>query len=380
MFLCKMRIFVEVASSMMKKIVLIIFIVSTVISCDRSELNLFEGETINNGPLSALGTPLEEPSPAPTTMYGRSSHAAVAHNGKIYYLGGWYTFGDKYNYPFVIYDTNPSNSNPWTINHNCPPHLKPAVSPSLGHAGLSANLINGKIYIFGGANIETGPAASYLNKFYEYDIISDTWQEITTDTGRPGPRAWHTSVTIDNKIYIWGGKLSAQIPTPIDESYDNLYVYNPATKIWNEIINNDPGKPLARHFHAATSYNNKMYIFGGSASDKSLYIYDISTNTWSNISPVISKSPEELEGSQMLVSNKKLYIFGGATGVANPVDSNIYVFNLTSNTWEEPITNITLTNLVPRAWHTFIQHNELIYIFGGLPWYTNPNSLIKIRL
>lgn len=65
--------------------------------------------------------------------------------------------------------------------------------------------------------------------FETYDIRADRWIEFEQFRDPHGPRAYHSSVVLDNKIYCIGGYSGS-------EYYNKCTVFDILTKTWNEVL------------------------------------------------------------------------------------------------------------------------------------------------
>ena len=72
-----------------------------------------------------------------------------------------------------------------------------APSPRNGH---TADMIEGKLYIFGG-----GDKAELLNELFVFDTHEHQWSQPPCTGIAPPPRSRHTSGVVDHRLLIWGG-------------------------------------------------------------------------------------------------------------------------------------------------------------------------------
>ena len=72
-----------------------------------------------------------------------------------------------------------------------------APSPRNGH---TADMIEGKLYIFGG-----GDKAELLNELFVFDSHEHQWSQPPCTGIAPPPRSRHTSGVVDHRLLIWGG-------------------------------------------------------------------------------------------------------------------------------------------------------------------------------
>jgi len=112
--------------------------------------------------------------------------------------------------------------------------------------GHSADEIDGKIYVVGGA--ADVPAIQILQI---YDPQTDTW---TQGTPMPISTRGHATSVICGQIYAFGGWLrSAYNP------YSYVWVYDPTTDIWTETV----PLPDARATLSTSFVNGRIYAIGG---------------------------------------------------------------------------------------------------------------------
>ena len=147
---------------------------------------------------------------------GRGMASAAAVNGKIYVFGGNDAYWNRWLTTVEVYDTR---TNSWNTNI-------PAI-PGTGRGYLSANAVNGKIYVMGGTNSYVVPTFS---DNFVYDPVANSWYSAAP---LPRPRSHHGSVVLDGKIYLIGGayRYSAHqevFPAEVD-------VYDPATDSWTQV-------------------------------------------------------------------------------------------------------------------------------------------------
>ncbi|OGS33832.1 MAG: hypothetical protein A2293_10090, partial [Elusimicrobia bacterium RIFOXYB2_FULL_49_7] len=153
--------------------------------------------------------------------------SAAVVNGKIYAIGGYET--NK------VEEYDP-NTNSWTTKANMPTQRR----------GIGVAVVNNKIYAIGGAigsGIET-------NKVEEYDPSNNTW---TTKADMPTPRMMFAVGVIDNKIYAIGGSYNIIVSSAVE-------VYDPQNNVWERKSN----MAAARYDCKFAEINNKIYVIGGS--------------------------------------------------------------------------------------------------------------------
>ena len=102
------------------------------------------------------------------------------------------------------------------------------------------------------------------------------------------------------------------------------------------------GGPEPRAYHSMTAYKNKIIIFGGHGgvdynrcAFNDLYELDLESFEWKKTKP--KGNPPEPRGGHVasLLANKdKLLIFGGWNFILQ--FSNIFIYDLQTETWEDP--------------------------------------------
>ncbi len=135
-----------------------------------------------------------------------------------------------------VYDTN---SGTWTQS----------ADMLTGRWGHSAVVLNGLIYVFGGASA-LGGWNVYSSEVYNPQ--TNTWTAISN---MPTARYCLIACSLEGSIYTIGGwKQSSHGPV-----YDNVEVYNPDQDMWFT----ETPMPVARAVLASTVVDGKIYVYGG---------------------------------------------------------------------------------------------------------------------
>ena len=213
----------------------------------------------------------------------RWEHYTCVVDGKIYVIGG---AGPVYQALGTVEVYDPA-SDTWETKSPMP----------TARQGLSTSVVNGKIYAIGGAE---SSSASYANteKFStveEYDPATDTW---TIKSPMPTARGWHSANLVDGKIYIIGG---ARAATPAGGHVVTVEVYDPATDIWSQ----KGDMPVSRGAGSGSVVDGKIYFFGGYGGKQRVDEYDPSTDTWTQKSEMptarVGLSTSVLDGKIYLI-------------------------------------------------------------------------------
>ena len=194
---------------------------------------------------------------------------------------------------------NPS-TNTWTT--------KTSMTESLAYS--TASTVGNNIYVVGGRNDTT----FYWGSNCCYDTLTNTWSDKTSLPSRSG-RSGHSSVVIDNKIYIIGGLTSSGVSNSIER-------YDANTDSWSTIYN----MPVSLQLLSTESYGDKIYIIGGIDSSNnhtySIYSYDIAKNEWNKLYDL--NEPKARASSCIIGSI--IYIMGGTINTNNTISNKNLFF------------------------------------------------------
>ena len=229
----------------------------------------------------------------------------AAANGKLYVFGG---LAPGWNPKGLVYEYDPSTGK-WTKK-------KPMPLPS--HHVAFADL-NGKIYAFGGFVLPaSGPAGwAPLNNAWEYDPAADTWKALAP---MPTKRGSPVAAVVNGKIYVIGGaglhpgsSEPALVGNRPHRSFSTVEEYDPATNTWRE---REP-MPTARNHSAVGVVGGKIYVIGGrvgaafsgTASNTDVVEeYDPATDSWG---AVRARMPTLRSASAWGTYKGRIYVAGG---------------------------------------------------------------------
>lgn len=145
------------------------------------------------------------------------------------------------------------------------------------------------------------------------------------------------------------------------------------TNRWEMLIRNtDEGGPPqgqvppARTNHSVVTYNDKLYLFGGTNGLQwfnDVWTYDPTTNSWSQLD-CIGYIPAPREGHAAALVDDVMYIFGGRTEEGTDL-GDLAAFRISSRRW------YTFQNMgpspSPRSGHSMTAYNKHIVILAGEP-------------
>ncbi|MDW5290399.1 kelch repeat-containing protein [Formosa sp. PL04] len=191
----------------------------------------------------------------------------------------------------------------------------------------------------------------YSDKLQVYDIDKDT---VEISDLAFGERAYHNIVSVDDKLYVLGGK-SLSVNQKIEYLEHKIEVLDLATNT----LEFDETYPHQALNFASVAYQDNLIVMGGSTklkvnrdkvySDKS-YIYNITSGYWYELANMTM--PKEVNA--VIVENK-IYLIGGYN---NKALKDIEYYNLKTGTWHTEgnlfygIDNPALT-----------QHDDVIYVY-----------------
>jgi hypothetical protein len=130
---------------------------------------------------------------------------------------------------------------------------------------------DGDIFTLGGESQEGVSGAVYV-----YDFELGSWQR---KAEKPTPVSEVQGVTIGEKIYVPGGKLSDGSQT------DVLEIYNPRSDSWEK----GASLPIALSAYALADFEGQVYLFGGLDGKKAMsnvFVYDPDIDTWADGQPM----------------------------------------------------------------------------------------------
>ena len=192
-----------------------------------------------------------------------------------------------------------------------------------GRMYLSTSMVNGKIYAIGGAPIglQGGRQAS-VSTVEEYDPATDTW---TTKADMPTARFGLSTSVVNGKIYVFGGAPSK----PSGGTLSTVEEYDPATDTWTTKAD----MPTARLCLSTSVVNGKMYAIGGwprgSHNTSTVEEYDPATDTWTTKADM----PTARFGLSTSVVNGKIYAIGGARNCVEPAFLTVEEYDPATDTW-----------------------------------------------
>ncbi|MEQ1621470.1 MAG: DUF3465 domain-containing protein [Methylococcales bacterium] len=180
----------------------------------------------------------------------RSKTSAIQHGDDIFVFGGHTQAGGKIRYLKTIEAYNPAD-NQWRSLKAMPIALE----------GMALASVDSYIYAFGGLQVGKKAVTGVLR----YHPAEQKWQR-SGFTPLPFPRLFpvgHAAPILDGKIYLLGG---ASLNHSLLEATDNVVIYDPISNTWQT----GPRLPHPLLGHVAVASDDAIYVIGGTGGDNSL--------------------------------------------------------------------------------------------------------------
>ncbi|EEP80671.1 hypothetical protein UREG_05513 [Uncinocarpus reesii 1704] len=306
-----------------------------------------------------LNLPTSQATPFP--RYGAAVSSVASEDGDIYLMGGLVE-GSTVKGDLWMIETNGPNI-------TCTP-ITPVTEgpgPRVGHSSL---LVGNAFIVFGGdTKINENDALD--DTLYFLNTSSRQWSRAVPPGPRPQGRYGHSLNMLGSKIYVFGGQVEGFFFNDL-VCFDLNALQNPGNK-WEFLVRSSheggppPGKiPPARTNHTVVTFNDKLYLFGGTNGIQwfnDVWCYDPTTNLWTQLD-YLGFIPAAREGHAAALVNDVMYIFGGRTDEGLDL-GDLAAFRITTRRW------YSFHNMgpgpSPRSGHTMTTFGKQIVVLGGEP-------------
>jgi len=248
-------------------------------------------------------------------------------------------------YGYSFGDTNLTRR--YKIAHNTWTLGTPGPLPVRSEIAYGDNEHGGFVYVIGGRSF-TG----VINNNDRYDPTTDTWQSMAL---MPTPRAAAASASLDDYIYVIGGRTSGGGPCT-GGALSTVERYDIDHNTWTTVAS----YPVALSDIAAISHGGKIYAFGGcdssGAASNLAFVYNPTKNMWSSVAPMPTPRGSLVAG----IVGEVIYAIGGISGVFGTELSTNEAYNVTHNSWTEATPMPT-----PRSEAAVRSIGGRIYVYGG---------------
>jgi len=252
-----------------------------------------------------VDVPIEWETRAPMSL-PRHSGTAVVVDGRIFAIGGveygntTEVYGQTYDVTTgTLVEVYDPSTDTWTRLTDLPYPLDLMARRAEGRMWLAAAAHDGKIYTFGGTNLND----EVRDTIDVYDIASDAW---TAGIARlPKPLCGLSAATVGERIYLFGGATSTDPYAPQDYVTD-CYAFDPETLA---IVPIAP-LPMARFKTSAIPIEDGILVLGGISATGSTgaQIYRPADNGWSSLEPVFWErrfwGGAEIDGAMVLIGGR----------------------------------------------------------------------------
>ncbi|KAF4589558.1 Kelch-type beta propeller [Ophiocordyceps camponoti-floridani] len=292
---------------------------------------------------------------SPFPRYGAAVNALSSKEGDIYMMGG-------------LINSSTVKGDLWLIeaggSMNCYPLATTAEGPCprVGHASL---LVGNAFIVYGGDT-----------KIKDSDVLDETLYLLNTSTRnwslalpagpRPAGRYGHSLNILGSKIYIFGGQVEGSFMNDLS-AFDLNQLQKPSNR-WEILVPGEasPKVPAPRTNHSMVTYNDRMYLFGGTNGFQwfnDVWCYDPSLNSWTQLD-CIGYIPAPREGHAAALVDDVMYVFGGRTEEGSDL-GDLAAFRISSRRW------YTFQNMgpspSPRSGHSMTTVGKWIVVLGGEP-------------
>ena len=203
------------------------------------------------------------------------------------------------------------------------------------------NLLDNTTYFNIGIGMDNGlDYEDGLNSLCKLNNSDNSWIELN---GLDRRYYEGSSVIMDNKLYVLGGK----------NSYYQMYCYDFSTSTWSE---NETYLPFKFINGSAVVCDNEIHILGGNNSTKKHYKFNNSTNEWIEVSTL----PYNFYGGSAVTYNNEIHIIGGMNS-----PTSHYKYNPSTSTW----TNVDYLPS-PHYYGSAVVYNDEIHILGSYDEYS----------
>ena len=187
-----------------------------------------------------------------------------------------------------------------------------------GRSSTSVGVIDRKLYAFSG---EHTPRAPVDGDVFELEIDTLIWHQIRRESGWPLARVGHAGVAHGGKLYIYGGRTSADEA----QTMSDFWCFDPqkigTSNEWTSLpLTGTPPPPLS--YHSMTSDSQTLYIFGGCTPDHGrsnhIWSFDLQQQRWEQLTPAAGQEsepqPEGRGGASIVHASDGLHVLFGYNG------------------------------------------------------------------
>lgn len=287
-------------------------------------------------------------------MSSREGHSAVSLEHYVVVFGGCYLDKICFN-DVTVLDTN-------TMSWVSP--IVDGLKP-MQREGHSAALHGTRMLVFGGSS-EVG----YLNDLHVLDMEPKymsgnephmAWGQPSTRGDGPSPREGHSGTMTEDGMIVFGGYSGRGGYT------NDLYMLSLDDMKWKKL---DPtgSVPSPREGHAATSFMDKLVVFGGRTDRgktalNDVYVLDTKSMSWSQANMAGSPPNPRQDASAIRHGSNKILVVGGCNLGERTCYNDAFQIDLANKRWEQ--IDVKSNEFAPRADHTMTIVRNRVFLIGG---------------
>ncbi|SPJ83648.1 related to cell polarity protein tea1p [Fusarium torulosum] len=293
--------------------------------------------------------------PSPFPRYGAAVNSVSSKEGDVYLMGG-------------LINGSTVKGDLWMIeaggNMACYPLATTAEGPGprVGHSSL----LVGNAFIVYGGDTKIDESDTLDETLYLLNTSTRQWSRALPAGPRPSGRYGHSLNILGSKIYVFGGQVEGLFMNDLS-AFDLNQLQMPNNR-WEILVQGEtsPKMPAPRTNHTMITFNDKMYLFGGTNGFQwfnDVWCYDPAANKWSQFD-CIGYIPAPREGHAAALVDDVMYVFGGRTEEGTDL-GDLAAFRISSRRW------YTFQNMgpspSPRSGHSMTTVGKSIVILGGEP-------------
>jgi hypothetical protein len=339
----------------------------------RSTMNGHQMPNVALYPWSQRRFTFRTPQSNPFPRYGAAVNAVASKDGDVYLIGG--LIGPMATDDLWMVESRAGNLSCYPIAT-----VSEGPSPRVGHAAL---LADNTFVVFGG-DTKIDESDTLDDTLYLLHTTSRQWSKAIPPGPRPSGRYGHTLNILGSKIYIFGGQVGNYFFNDLI-AFDLKALMSPSNQ-WVFLCQNTsigdeqaPNQPSVRTNHSMVSYNDRLYLFGGTNGThwfNDVWAYDPRTNAWSQ-QVCIGYAPAPREGHSAALVNDVMYIFGGRTEEGLDL-GDLAALSISSRRW------YTFANMgpspSPRSGHRMTTYGRQILVLGGEPSSVAPRDTSELSI
>lgn len=208
------------------------------------ELYVIGGQRINSYDLELSNTPISSSDYGPALgidYLGLSRFGTAVLDGSIYIIGG--DLDNNLTDKILVFDVETQMLSEF------------ATMPE-PRSGARAEIVNNKLYVFGGTTTFNTPPAK--NTIYIYDLVTG---DLTTET-LPTPINFTYTGKTENLIYVGGSVYTYDNMSVLTDANPYMGVYDTRTGIFTE-LETDLSSAEFETIHSMAVFNSKIYVIHG---------------------------------------------------------------------------------------------------------------------